>query len=334
MNRPTQPVRTSLTAGPRAKPVGARTVAPVPSHADRRGRFPAQLTHLTLAAMLAFAVVGAAGQSPEPAPAPVSARTTTAPVSRSAERSVLLDVLDAGAPTSLTVPASATVGQALTQAGVVLGEWDTLTPDPATPVTEAGQVVITRVSVSLVTERTVTARPVREVPDPTRAAGRRTVVADGADGVVDTLVQVGADHTGAQVWRTVVTTVVVSEPAEQVISVGTAARAAVVAVGPVEPGSAREIAARMVSDRGWGSDQFACLDQLWTRESGWRVDAANRSSGAYGIPQALPGSKMASAGADWQTNPATQISWGLGYIAGRYTDPCGAWAHFGTKGWY
>ena len=83
----------------------------------------------------------------------------------------------------------------------------------------------------------------------------------------------------------------------------------------------------------WGDDQFACLLSLWNRESGWRVNAAN-SSGAYGIPQALPGSKMASAGADWQTNPATQIAWGLGYIAGRYGTPCGAWDHSESNGWY
>ena len=58
------------------------------------------------------------------------------------------------------------------------------------------------------------------------------------------------------------------------------------------------------------------------------------SSGAYGIPQALPGSKMASAGSDWRTNPKTQIKWGLGYISGRYGDPCGAWSHFLRKNWY
>ena len=73
-----------------------------------------------------------------------------------------------------------------------------------------------------------------------------------------------------------------------------------------------------VSSYGWGSDQFRCLDLLWTRESGWRADAYNASSGAYGIPQALPGSKMATAGADWETNAGTQIEWGLGYIQGRY----------------
>ena len=68
-------------------------------------------------------------------------------------------------------------------------------------------------------------------------------------------------------------------------------------------------------------DQFGCLDSLYTRETNWRVDADNPSSSAYGIPQALPGSKMATAGADWATNPVTQIRWGLGYIQDRYGSP-------------
>lgn len=85
---------------------------------------------------------------------------------------------------------------------------------------------------------------------------------------------------------------------------------------------------------GWGDDQYTCLVNLWTRESGWRYDASNSYSGAYGIPQALPGSKMASAGADWRTNPQTQINWGLGYISARYGSPCGAWAHSESTGWY
>lgn len=101
-----------------------------------------------------------------------------------------------------------------------------------------------------------------------------------------------------------------------------------------DPGSAQAIAYDMVIARGWGDDQFSCLVALWNRESGWRVNAYNASSGAYGIPQSLPGSKMASAGADWQTNPATQISWGLGYIGGRYGTPCGAWGHSESVGWY
>lgn len=101
-----------------------------------------------------------------------------------------------------------------------------------------------------------------------------------------------------------------------------------------DPGTAQAIAYNMVKAKGWGDDQFACLVALWNKESGWRVNAYNASSGAYGIPQALPGSKMGSAGADWETNPATQIAWGLGYIGGRYGTPCGAWSHSQSVGWY
>ncbi|WIE74451.1 transglycosylase SLT domain-containing protein [Curtobacterium sp. MCSS17_007] len=100
-----------------------------------------------------------------------------------------------------------------------------------------------------------------------------------------------------------------------------------------DPGSAQAIAQQMVAARGWGADQYNCLVSLWNKESGWRVNAYN-PSGAYGIPQALPGSKMATAGADWQTNPATQITWGLNYISGVYGTPCGAWGHSVSHNWY
>jgi hypothetical protein len=85
---------------------------------------------------------------------------------------------------------------------------------------------------------------------------------------------------------------------------------------------------------GFEIDQFPCLNKLWDKESGWNHRASNSSSGAYGIPQALPGSKMSSKGSDWRTNPATQIKWGLGYIEGRYGTPCKAWAHSQDVGWY
>ena len=101
-----------------------------------------------------------------------------------------------------------------------------------------------------------------------------------------------------------------------------------------DPGSAQDYAYGAVQARGWGDAEFNCLVSLWNRESGWNVNAMNSSSGAYGIPQALPGSKMASAGSDWETNAGTQIEWGLGYISGRYGTPCGAWAHSEDMGWY
>lgn len=106
------------------------------------------------------------------------------------------------------------------------------------------------------------------------------------------------------------------------------------AAGKPDPGTAKAVAYELVLAHGWDEGQYNCLVALWQRESNWNVFAMNPSSGAYGIPQALPGNKMASAGADWATNPETQIRWGLGYIAARYSTPCGAWEHSERNNWY
>lgn len=100
------------------------------------------------------------------------------------------------------------------------------------------------------------------------------------------------------------------------------------------PSSNRELGMKLCADAGFSASQCADLGRLWERESGWDHKVANSSSGAFGIPQSLPGSKMASAGGDWRTNPATQIKWGLGYIKGRYGNPSSAWAHSQSHGWY
>jgi hypothetical protein len=97
---------------------------------------------------------------------------------------------------------------------------------------------------------------------------------------------------------------------------------------------AKKTGCALMLDAGFKIDQFPCLEKLWDRESGWNYKAKNSSSGAQGIPQALPGNKMASFGDDWATNPATQIKWGLSYIEGRYDTPCGAWGHSQDTGWY
>jgi hypothetical protein len=96
----------------------------------------------------------------------------------------------------------------------------------------------------------------------------------------------------------------------------------------------RRTGCAMVLAHGWDLQQMACLDKLWAKESGWNERARNRSSGAYGIPQAYPASKLASAGGDWQTNAATQIKWGIGYIDGRYGTPCKAWSTSQSTGSY
>ncbi len=124
---------------------------------------------------------------------------------------------------------------------------------------------------------------------------------------------------------------VAAEQAAQAAAAQQAA-AALAASNTVEgaKASARE---QMSSRYGWGDGQFSCLESLWNKESGWNYQAYN-PSGATGIPQALPGGKMASAGADWQTSAATQIAWGLGYISSVYGTPCSAWSHSQAMNWY
>ncbi|MGD0937817.1 MAG: lytic transglycosylase domain-containing protein [Streptosporangiaceae bacterium] len=103
---------------------------------------------------------------------------------------------------------------------------------------------------------------------------------------------------------------------------------------PAASGSPQSIAQAMLGSFGWSASQFSCLDPLWAGESGWSVTASNPSTGAYGIPQAMPASKMASAGPNWRTSAATQIRWGLDYIKSTYGSPCAAWSHEEADGWY
>ena len=101
------------------------------------------------------------------------------------------------------------------------------------------------------------------------------------------------------------------------------------------PDGAREVAKVLMEDKyGWGDGQYECLDSLWTKESHWNYKASNSRSGAHGIPQALPATKMEVIGTDWRTNPVTQISWGLRYIDIRYDTPCKAWAKFKRSKYY
>lgn len=124
-----------------------------------------------------------------------------------------------------------------------------------------------------------------------------------------------------------------ADDAAQAAAEQAAAEAAALAAANTVDGAkatARQLAA---SQYGWGEDQFSCLSSLWSKESGWNYQAYN-PSGATGIPQALPGSKMASAGSDWQSSAATQIAWGLGYISSVYGSPCSAWSHSQSSNWY
>ena len=230
------------------------------------------------------------------------------------------------------VTTAGTVRDALKDIGLVLNEGDQLSVPLDAAAVDGLVVMVTRAAS---TGQTVTeALPFdeKDVDDPTLVTGTRKVITPGRAGVRTTTYQVDVVG-GVVVSRTPLASVITTPPVTQVVRVGTRQLPSPSAV-VVAPGTAQAIGQQLAAARGWGADQFACLLQLWNEESGWRVNAQNTGSGAYGIPQALPGSKMASAGADWQTNPATQITWGLGYIAGRYGTPCGAYAHKASAGWY
>jgi len=159
------------------------------------------------------------------------------------------------------------------------------------------------------------------------------VVKKGKDGQ-RTIVHQVTTIDGKVVKKAKVSDEVTSKPVTRVLVKGTKERPEPEPATPTYSGSTRSIGQQMAAARGWSGEQWSCLESLWTKESGWNASAANPSSGAYGIPQSLPGSKMASAGSDWQSNPATQIEWGLGYIADVYGTPCGAWGHSQSVGWY
>ncbi|MBL3668296.1 transglycosylase SLT domain-containing protein [Streptomyces sp. M2CJ-2] len=111
---------------------------------------------------------------------------------------------------------------------------------------------------------------------------------------------------------------------------GTLIAAGPAQAAPTATASAQATAQQMIGD----SAQYQCFSNIVQRESGWNPTATNASSGAYGLVQALPATKMASAGSDWKTNPATQIEWGLGYMNERYGSPCAAWDFWQSNNWY
>lgn len=137
-------------------------------------------------------------------------------------------------------------------------------------------------------------------------------------------------------------------PAEAMLSHNAAATTATVVAAPAAvakvaaptpvaatiTGTPLQIAHTIATQAGLNQEQWVCLDSLWYQESKFQTTARNHRSGAFGIPQALPASRMASAGADWRTNPATQVKWGLSYIKVRYGTACNAWAHWKRNRWY
>lgn len=226
-----------------------------------------------------------------------------------------------------------TVRDALKDVGLVLNDGDQVSVPLDADAVDGLVVVVTRAASG--GESSVESIPfeTQQVDDGTLPKGTTKVVTAGKAGQRTTTYQLQV-VAGVVVGRTPVSSVVTKDPVAQVEHVGTAEAPVAPPVTNVDPGSAQAIAQSMMASRGWDDAQFACLVALWNRESGWNVSAENKSSGAYGIPQALPGSKMGSVAADWRTNPATQITWGLGYIDGRYGTPCSAYQHLQSSGWY
>jgi len=229
-----------------------------------------------------------------------------------------------------TVHAFGTVLDALAVVGFTPDADDIVTPAPGTILTDAMAITAIKVDVQTITRQVDVPFDINNTNDSSLAKGKVVIETPGVVGTDEQTV-VQTLHDGQVFSEDITATVRLKDPVTQVQRTGTKVTAP--AVATPDPGTAQAIAYQMIQDRGWGDDQYACLVSLWNHESGWRVNAAN-PDGAYGIPQALPGSKMGSAGADWQTNPATQITWGLGYITGRYGTPCGAWGHWQSTGWY
>ena len=161
------------------------------------------------------------------------------------------------------------------------------------------------------------------------------VVQTGKNGIKEVTYRVKYKN-NIEIERTEISSKIIKEPVNKIVEVQTRAvtsRSSIRAItGSVS--EYQEYAAQMCNSYGWSEADFECLVRLWNKESGWNPNAYNSTSGAYGIPQALPGSKMASAGADYQTNYKTQINWGLNYIKSRYGNPQNAWNHSQRTGWY
>ncbi|NCD19923.1 MAG: DUF348 domain-containing protein [Actinobacteria bacterium] len=237
---------------------------------------------------------------------------------------------------------AATLADALAEAGITVDADDIASAPLAEPVHDGMTVTIQRVEVTEVTEQVVDAHETKRVETDSLLEGTEKVTTEGVDGVASHTYRVTMID-GVEVSREILVSAVATERVDEVVSVGTrkpapkpAANPApyVPASAPVSPGSNRALGQSMAAARGWTGSQWSCLDSLWQRESGWNHLAMNPSSGAYGIPQSLPGSKMATVAADWRTNPATQITWGMNYIAGRYGTPCAAWSHSEATNWY
>lgn len=220
-----------------------------------------------------------------------------------------------------------TVEEFLKEKSIKIGANDYLSVDKGQAISTGMAIELWREGKQTVTVEEEVDFEIEKVQDANREAGYREVKTPGVKGKRNATYEIEMKN-GQEASRTEIASVTIEEPKKQVEIIGAKLPT------PTNPTEAQAIGKEMMLAAGFGEDQWGCLYNLWMRESGWRTTAGNVSSGAYGIPQSLPASKMAAFGGDYLTNPRTQIAWGLSYIKGRYGTPCGGWSAFQAKGWY
>lgn len=196
------------------------------------------------------------------------------------------------------------------------------------------------ISTSVQTETVPVAFTSAVTEDANIATGTEVVRETGKNGEAEVTYEIKLVD-GKEVSRKEIGRKVTTEPKNEVVIRGTgdasniqvALQTAAASVGDKD-GNMNYAKLYIQQEYGWGESEFGCLAKLWSRESKWNHSARNRSSGAYGIPQSLPGTKMKTFGDDWRTNPVTQIKWGANYIEKRYDTPCKAWKHSEDHNWY
>lgn len=219
-----------------------------------------------------------------------------------------------GTPVTARSHAS-TVGELLTEKGIKTLEGDTIQPSPNTPLTDNAQIFIVRFGKQVISTEEEIPAPVEKISDSNTPIGTNTVREPGSPGKKVVTYELELQN-NKEVSRRAIQEVIATQPVKRVVAEGTKLIIS-------DPSANVLLGQQIAAEMGYSS-QFNCIYQIFQHESGWRTTAGNPSR-AYGIPQALPGSKM---GAGWQTDPSVQIRWGINYMKQRYGSPCGAWEHW------
>ena len=220
-----------------------------------------------------------------------------------------------------------TVADMLKEKGIKIGSSDRVSVPLSTPITANSSIQVWREGKQTITVEEPVAFNTKQIQDADHDYGYKAVQTPGVTGKKNVTYEVEI-RDGQEVSRTAIASIVTAQPSDQVEIIGAKLPT------PTNPSENQALGHMMMLNAGYGEDQWPCLVNLWNHESGWRTTAGNGSSGAYGIPQALPATKMAAYGADYLTSAQTQIAWGLDYVKGRYGSPCGAWSSWQAKGWY